>query len=730
MAKQLQALALSILTLFPFQSFALGQESAVAETTATEADDVSLSLLITNEAGEPLEGANVQVLKWTGNYEDINVEAETDQSGKVDLRFPYTDNYFYVRLEAEGYAINLRDLLHISAGSQEQIEFKLSNPASPWVQVTAGGEPLAGAEISMLEFTDVNSNKVTLTHKIGQQLGYEMLASDKDGKLVLPSLPRNASVSLTVTHPQYRPAKRNEIKAIPGQVGTLDLQPGVQIEVQLRTQNPDDLKRLEDERAEVMMFTSTGGSRDLTTIRHTFPVKNGRVRFTASPVEYQSLRFTVDDFFTGPMLANYPDRPDPRFNLEGKQKVAFELDALPKRKARGRLVDNEGKGIANAYVSASIGLPKETTEDLKKAASDEQPSSLIGKYAQEWMSAGTTESDEEGNYEIEIAPGKVSFEVIHEGYFSTPVTTECVWSGDIKDHLPEKVMLPIPELRGQVVDVDGKPVIGSVVRVRHRGRGDADPLNVTSGDGSFELKLSRIPYSWSSLGLETTVYVLAFDPDSDRAGITEVDLTKVDSSTKIQVEIKPESADWPLNAIEPSQEQKRMQELWGGQIDELKELYADGISGKVPPEMSGGTWLNTNAQSLEDFRGKHVLLDFWFIGCGPCMRDMPSVKLAHQEFSKHGFSVISVNVLGQKVEDVEAFAREHGMNYPIVVDGPEGTILEAYKSCGVKGFPSYILLGPDGRIIHNDQVSNDFSLRQSKLEIIYKFIRESLNSNP
>ncbi|MFK7735403.1 MAG: TlpA family protein disulfide reductase, partial [Pirellulaceae bacterium] len=320
------------------------------------------------------------------------------------------------------------------------------------------------------------------------------------------------------------------------------------------------------------------------------------------------------------------------------------------------------------------------------------------------------------------------FEVIGEGYFSSPVVSECVWSGDIADVLPEKVLREIPTLRGQVVDSEGQSVIGSIVRLKHRGRGDADPMGTSSADGSFELKLSRIPYAWNSGDLETTVYALAFDPNSNRAGIAEIDLTDAKATSGIKVEISAKPADWPLTAIGRAPEAQKLIDLWDKQAEKTQE-YTAGQVGKIPPDMKGSTWLNTNAESLEDFRGQYVLLDFWFIGCGPCMRDMPSVKIAQQQYSKHGFSVVSVNVLGQKVEDVESFARQHGMNYPIVVDDAKGSILEAYRPLGVAGFPSYILLGPDGRIVQNDQLPSQSSLRNSKLEIIHQYIRESINQN-
>ena len=62
----------------------------------------------------------------------------------------------------------------------------------------------------------------------------------------------------------------------------------------------------------------------------------------------------------------------------------------------------------------------------------------------------------------------------------------------------------------------------------------------------------------------------------------------------------------------------------------------------------------------------------------------------------------------------------------IVVDNADGTITEQYQLLGVGGYPSYILLDPEGKIIHNDNVSPPPSLRRYKLERIYEALRGRL----
>ena len=254
--------------------------------------------------------------------------------------------------------------------------------------------------------------------------------------------------------------------------------------------------------------------------------------------------------------------------------------------------------------------------------------------------------------------------------------------------------------------------------------------------GSFELRMSRLPYDPDGEGMLTTVFALAFDPLTNRSGMAQVDLTDPKATENIRLEITERPVDWPLTAVKrPEQDEKTLallQELFAKQRKEFEK----GTAGNSVPPMTEGTWLNTEARSLEAFLGRYVLLDFWFIGCGPCERDFPAVKLAHKKFSDHGFSVVGVHINDQLPADVQKFADDKEMSYPIVVDNADGSILKQYRELGVNSFPTYILLDPEGRIVHNDHASDrsdtfgGHSLRMNKLEIVYKVIGDLVEATP
>ena len=63
------------------------------------------------------------------------------------------------------------------------------------------------------------------------------------------------------------------------------------------------------------------------------------------------------------------------------------------------------------------------------------------------------------------------------------------------------------------------------------------------------------------------------------------------------------------------------------------------LIGKPVPDFSA-TDLDGNPISLQDYRGKVVLLDFWAVWCAPCIAEMPNVKNVYDTYKDEGFDVI------------------------------------------------------------------------------------------
>jgi len=98
---------------------------------------------------------------------------------------------------------------------------------------------------------------------------------------------------------------------------------------------------------------------------------------------------------------------------------------------------------------------------------------------------------------------------------------------------------------------------------------------------------------------------------------------------------------------------------------------------------------------LSDLRGKAVLLNFWATYCGPCKVEMPWFVELQKEYGPQGFQIVGVAMDDASTEDIAKFAKEMGVNYPILI-GKE-SVGQSYG--GVSVLPTTFFLDRDGKLI-------------------------------
>lgn len=95
-----------------------------------------------------------------------------------------------------------------------------------------------------------------------------------------------------------------------------------------------------------------------------------------------------------------------------------------------------------------------------------------------------------------------------------------------------------------------------------------------------------------------------------------------------------------------------------------------------------------------DFKGQVVYLDFWASWCGPCKQSFPWMNEMNARYGSKGLRMVGVN-LDQKPEDAQAFLSANAATFELAFD-PAGKTPRQY---GIKGMPTSVLLGPDGRVL-------------------------------
>jgi peroxiredoxin len=104
--------------------------------------------------------------------------------------------------------------------------------------------------------------------------------------------------------------------------------------------------------------------------------------------------------------------------------------------------------------------------------------------------------------------------------------------------------------------------------------------------------------------------------------------------------------------------------------------------------------LEGKTMRLSDLRGKAVLLNFWATWCGPCKIEMPWFVDLQKQYGSQGLQIVGVAMDDGSKEDIAKFAKDMGVNYPIVI-GKE-SVADQYG--GVDALPQTFLIARDGKI--------------------------------
>jgi thiol-disulfide isomerase/thioredoxin len=119
------------------------------------------------------------------------------------------------------------------------------------------------------------------------------------------------------------------------------------------------------------------------------------------------------------------------------------------------------------------------------------------------------------------------------------------------------------------------------------------------------------------------------------------------------------------------------------------------LKNQMAPDFSLASLDGKTTIRLSDYRGKAVLLNFWATWCVPCKIEMPWFVELQKEYGPQGFQIIGVAMDDASLEDIAKFAKEMGVNYPILL-GQE-SVGQSYG--GVSVLPTTFFLDRDGKLI-------------------------------
>jgi thiol-disulfide isomerase/thioredoxin len=129
-----------------------------------------------------------------------------------------------------------------------------------------------------------------------------------------------------------------------------------------------------------------------------------------------------------------------------------------------------------------------------------------------------------------------------------------------------------------------------------------------------------------------------------------------------------------------------------------------GARGPEPAAVAPGTLFASRfadtrgkPQSLGQYQGKLLVVNFWATWCAPCREEMPAFRRLQERWA--GRNVQFVGLANEEPLRVERFGRDLGINYPLLVGGDEVEELSKRLGNRLGVLPYTVILDGQGRII-------------------------------
>ena len=119
---------------------------------------------------------------------------------------------------------------------------------------------------------------------------------------------------------------------------------------------------------------------------------------------------------------------------------------------------------------------------------------------------------------------------------------------------------------------------------------------------------------------------------------------------------------------------------------------------KTAPALSNGQWINSEPTTLENLRGRVVLVDFWTFGCYNCRNTLPTLKQFDAAYRDKGLTIVGVHTpesdYEKKLDKIQDAVKRNAIKYPVVTD----TDGETWRAFGIEAWPTVVILDKQGRI--------------------------------
>ncbi|OGE32281.1 hypothetical protein A3C59_03935 [Candidatus Daviesbacteria bacterium RIFCSPHIGHO2_02_FULL_36_13] len=152
------------------------------------------------------------------------------------------------------------------------------------------------------------------------------------------------------------------------------------------------------------------------------------------------------------------------------------------------------------------------------------------------------------------------------------------------------------------------------------------------------------------------------------------------------------------------------------------EMKNEDKGPKAPELIPGGAWFNSDPITLEQLKGKVVIIDFWTYACINCQRTFPYLRSWYEKYKDQGLVIIGVHSPEFEFEKSEKnlaqAIKDFNLPYPIVADNDFAT----WRAYNNRYWPAKYFIDKDGYIRYTHFGEGDYDESEKVIQELLKEI--------
>lgn len=146
----------------------------------------------------------------------------------------------------------------------------------------------------------------------------------------------------------------------------------------------------------------------------------------------------------------------------------------------------------------------------------------------------------------------------------------------------------------------------------------------------------------------------------------------------------------------------------------------NGLSNPYPaPQITGITdWINSKPLTLNQLKGKVVLIDFWAYSCINCIRTLPYLKDWYSKYHDQGFVIIGVHSpefdFERDFNNVKHAVKQDGIKYPVALDNNFST----WQNYNNQYWPAHYIIDKNGEVVYQHFGEGEYDVTENNIRFL------------